>query len=28
MAATINIANPVDDLVHDIRGQVQVLLRA
>ena len=28
MAATINIANPVADLVHDIRGQVQVLLRA
>ncbi|QGN57742.1 TetR/AcrR family transcriptional regulator [Nostocoides sp. HKS02] len=28
MAATINIANPVDDLVHEIRNQVQVLLRA
>jgi TetR/AcrR family transcriptional regulator len=28
MAATINMANPVDDLVHEIRDQVQVLLRA
>ena len=28
MAATVNIANPVDDLVHEIRDQVQVLLRA
>ena len=28
MAATINVANPVDDLVHEIRDQVQVLLRA
>ena len=28
MAATINIANPADDLVHEIRDQVRVLLRA
>ena len=28
MAATVNIADPADDLVHEIRDQVRVLLRA
>ena len=28
MAATINIANPADDLVREIRDQVRVLLPA